>query len=542
MENCDESTKLFWLNDKTYIETSVYGQLCIPTIIKAVDIETKKPLSSPPFKKIRLSAPEPSLSPPSVAISSLGTVHFGQISNDTIGEISTFLTFRDYFSFMLISKRIHQKLIKPKLIHTFDAMRYVPTDKDKSLYKKLKDYPQLKHLYAFAEDLERIDFSTAKPNLTRLSLNGEYLDSLQFISSSNIQTSSIDYLQLSCFGSLDDPWSFLMNFSPVLFPQIRYLFMDHCDMQHTDCTDKLTGNINTQLFTNLVGYGNLDGLGEYSPNVPFTNWVLEHFGSNLEVLHIQADDGIVIPTHAKFNQLKELRIILSKYNDNNMNLINSILSKIDKDINPVKRFAFDIFSLSCSERTQNLKETIQTLMDTQHKLQEVIIIDDYEYRSYIYDAITYALYLLKFTPQNTMSLTIKFRECYLSHFQNARIEASEICATAYRLLSCLMGCYESRNWRLHMQFTGNVSDIYDAINEDISDKLRNNYQFRQYWNGEHFELDTFSLEIQSKRCIIPKPDHWIFPMEQTDFGQRHEFVENIYTYNNINKKTLTERE
>ena len=96
--------------------------------------------------------------------------------------------------------------------------------------------------------------------------------------------------------------------------------MDNCEMQqYSDFNnDKLPINNNIELFKDLKGYGYYDGTGEYTTNVPFTNSVLLRFGSRLEVLHIQDHVDIEIPRDAKFkfNNLKELRIILTKYIDN----------------------------------------------------------------------------------------------------------------------------------------------------------------------------------------------------------------------------------
>ena len=506
----DSKNKAFvLLKDKIYIKTAIYGTLTIPTVIKTLN---SSPASSPsPSKRIRLTP---------------SSCHFKTLIKDVIGIIATFLTFEEYLSFCLINKRIHEKLKEFKFLTSFDSIKYTTTNKDDFLYKNLDKFPQLQYLSLFGEELNKIKFSKAHKNLTRLSLNGNDLESTEWISSKDFNDSSIECLQLSYFGALDDRWSWMFNFDPALFTKIKYLFMDNCDMQHTDCNDKLMINTISEFFKDLKGYGYYDGAGQFTTNVPFTNWILARFGSRLEVLHIQDHDNIEIPLDAKFKfqNLKELRIILSKHNNNDMSLIDIILAKTDK--NTVQRFALEIQSLSSLYRRGDFKRSMERLFATQQNLKQFRLIDRYKYRNYAYDAIEFGLNSSSFKSKNTMILTTRFIDCSPT-YSNKNMDASEINVIGQRLNNSLLGCYQEMNYQLRMEFVGSVFDIYKEfqMNENIVKKLKSRHQVNIKYSKRKY-TDTLCLVIHSKKSTVLEPYRWTFPMEHTDFGERHEFEDN----------------
>ena len=459
--------------------------------------------SSSPTKKIRLSS---STSAPICYI-----IHW--LYPQLIGIVASFLEFSDYFLFKIINKSIHKSLVKYESLNSLDLIHKIPRDKDGNnitksfILHKIGKFSQLQHLSVWASDLKEIQFCKANTNLKKLTIMGDGLDNDETVCSSDLNKCNINYIILSWFGSRDgdDEFSF-SNFSNSLFKNIEYLFMYCCVFKYIDLRNIV------QLFeAGLKGWGYYDAAGQLSSHASFTNFVIKRFSSNLEALHVQGHTDIDIPNNIKFNKLKEFCMVSWKYNNNDMNITNDVLSKVDT----IQRFAIEILSASSSgKKKSNLENTIQALFMTQQKLQEITLFDHYIYKECVYNALEYGLYFSSsFEINKIIIVTIKFDNMFTTKIT---YEALKICVDAYRLINCLLGCYLPNNWRLNMEFRGSGLKLYKQFKildeKNNLKKLRNDNKHQidmTYWK-EKGTISTFRLEIYSKKCIIHKPNRWIF--------------------------------
>ena len=496
----------------------MHGIKAIPTVIRLPNIsnEVLHLLSPPATKKIRLSSPpQPSPSPSS------SICYMNSLYSDAICTIASFLTWSDYFSLKIVKKSFNRVLNQFKSFTSLDLVHHIPRDEEgyndtkRYFFDKIGTFSYLQHLYIWYDQLNEIQFNKANPNLRELTICGDGISNQFKIKSSFLHQSNINSLILSWFGSRSDDDLFpFSNFDDLLFQKIEYLFLYFSEFQYMDLS-----KINQLFQAGLKGWG-FYGDHELSEIASFTNFVVANYSSNLQALHLQSHENIQIPKNIKFNKLQEFSMVSSIYHENDMNLTHAILSKIDT----LRRFCIETLSCNSGKRKRNLPQTMKTLFQTQRELEEIVFKDDYRYSRYIYDAFEYGVYFLLPSKANkNIIVTFKF-----DNFSPADIEdeATKICVVMHRLINCLLECYEQNNWRLHMEFKGFGIELYKEFKrmEDshIINKLRNNNKHEMnitHWN-EKGEVDftCFGLEIYSKKCVVSKPNRWIFSLQhETDF-------------------------
>ena len=301
------------------------------------------------------------------------------IPKSLIGEVSSYLAQNDHISLSKANRTIHIGCNDPNTLKHLNLLKC----KNYSCIE-LQKYPQLTHLQMDITRLNQLSLPTNKTisnYLHKLTLDGNEQDDIDLnplISQTAIDLNNVTHLQLQRFGthiggrlfSKDKLIRLLSN-----FPNVEYL----------RCARILLLGLNNQFNLKSV-IPHLKGISNGERAQCFQNHILSEYGPSLEIMRIQ-DDGIVdIPSNVSFPKLEIISV--NKPTTTTMNKILATTNSLK--IIDLRRITSMITNKS------HIKEMLTKLITTNKSL-EMLIVHDTKHDTFdcICDGIEKGLYLSK---------------------------------------------------------------------------------------------------------------------------------------------------
>ena len=426
---------------------------------------------------------------------------------DLVRYVASYLRQHEYLRLQVVNHRIYLHLFDIKTIYALYLRRYFDNSDDTFQTRifnmaQLWKFRALTQLKVNASDLDKyVEGLVNHSTLRKLTLYGDGCDHVD----ENLHHTNINHLELQDFGSSLSPFSWSQF--KFCFKNIEYLYFlnSYFQFNFNEGFD-----LNTLFAKKLKGYGNHHIISGSHCNHSFTNLVLSQFNTTLKSIDITDSHKInKIPFNKQFNQLQELRVFSPQ---NGSNLIDKILSSTKS----LQRFTLQYSSKIIKNRLRFMR-TIQTLLLSQPNLYEISFMDEIENSYYIHDALAYALYAIK-KPTNKINLKMLYVS---SPRQDLSLDATQININSDRLNQILCDCYTKNNYRLSMEYRGNLKHIIDdLIKKNKSNpiyKLKQNDKFEVTIDYNAFKFNRIRVKINSPQFNISQTvNSWICPQGDLD--------------------------
>ena len=314
---------------------------------------------------------------------------------------------------------------------------------------------------------------------------------------------SIETLQLYHFGKISNKYSFL-NIHHLLFHNVTNLFLMNCFFYNGDFR-KSTFNASLEFPRGLISIANFCR----HQNADLVKKALHSFYRKLEYIGFIDDikislfsyhfkslrQFVLISPIKNFQKIRHILIHSNKLQKLHVQDIGVIIQNNHHELNSLMK---DIFNHS----------TLNFLRIQEGRIKDIL---------HIINAIEYGLFCIK-KPLvgRTMVLRIIFFSLYNNNNNNnvriprprsMTVDGNEINLFIQRIHNQLCRVYGDNNYKLLMEFRGNVGNVINDFKKDrhIEKKMGKEYHVSVIIDGER----KIVFEIKSKKCIIQR-SRWRF--------------------------------